>query len=209
MNKVKFEILDDGDYDDTISGVPVGEDWLMSEFLAPNSDALTQTMTIKGKIEEEKKKQFDSTNRTVISEYKKSYSRPITPAKSNSKIPFIDEYYMKSPMRTRSKIPRTPFDQNDADNRNDFQNDDQSQMEHSIVIASDKTKPPSFGGDNETKRPKKSDVEKKQKEGQEENIIFPEAFIKKDLIPRTPPQVKSKKYQNPPPEEAKKKPKKQ
>ena len=130
--------IDEGDYDDTISGVVVGEDWLMSEFLAPTSDAMRQTTTIRSKMEEDKKQRgLDSTSRSIISNINRSHSRPITPSKSNAKIPFIDDQYMKSPMRTRNKIPRTPYG-GQEDSRNDFQNDGQSQMELSIVLPTNK-----------------------------------------------------------------------
>lgn len=107
----------------------------MSEFLAPTSDAMRQTMTIRSKMQEEKKnRDFDGTSKSIISDIKRSHSRPITPTKSNSKIPFIDENYMKSPMRTRNKIPRTPYNDQGDDTANDFQRDDVSNLEHSIVI---------------------------------------------------------------------------
>lgn len=132
------EFVDEGDYDDTISGVVIGEEWLMSEFLAPTSDAMRQTTTIRSKIEEDKKQRgLDSTSRSLISNINRSQSRPITPSKTNSKIPFIEDQYMKSPMRTRNKIPRTPMGGQD-DSRNDFQNDGQSQLELSIVLPSNK-----------------------------------------------------------------------
>ena len=133
-----YEFIDEGDYDDTISGVVIGEEWLMSEFLAPTSDAMRQTTTIRSKIEEDKKQRgLDSTSRSLISNINRSQSRPITPSKTNSKIPFIEDQYMKSPMRTRNKIPRTPMGGQD-DSRNDFQNDGQSQLELSIVLPSNK-----------------------------------------------------------------------
>ena len=40
-------------------GVLVGEEWLMSRFLAANKDALRQTMAIKGRLEEERVKRLD------------------------------------------------------------------------------------------------------------------------------------------------------
>jgi len=200
----------------------------MSEFLAPNNDALTQTMTIRGKMDEEKKnKGFDSTSRSMISDIKRSNSRPVTPLKSNSKIPFLDNSYMKSPMRTRNRISRSPYDGN-TENNNDFQNDDQSQFDHSIIFnksqIDEDAEPPQFGGkieDSSTSFPKSSfkkegqpEIEKPTEKASKkeakptqaiQDVIPPPAFNKIDLIPRTPPQVKSKKYSNPPPEESKEK----
>lgn len=196
-------IIEEGDYDDTITGVAVGEDWLMSEFLAPTTDAMRQTTTIRTKIEEEKKQRgLDSTSRSIISDIRRTHSRPITPTKSNSKIPFIDDGYMKSPMRTRDRIPRTPFGPQNEEG-NDFKNDDNSQLDISI---GKKDNPvlqaaPSFG--NPQKILEKANAPLPKEEVKDKDYVAPQAFESKDKIPRTPPQMKSKKYQKPPPEEQK------
>lgn len=172
----------------------------MVEFLAPTSDAMRQTTTIRTKIEEEKKNRgLDSTSRSMISDLKRSNSRPITPNKSNSKIPFIEQY-MKSPMRTRDKIPRTPYNGDDDLSRNDFQNDDASNLEHSIVLGNNKEyfKPPEFGGGRKDEEEKEVKIDKKPKPKITTEPTKPattkEAFEKKDRIPRTPPHIHAKQY---------------
>ena len=202
-----LKFIEEGDYDDTITGVKVGEELLLSEFLAPTTDAMNQTMTIRSKIEEEKKNRgLESTSRSLISDIKRSNSRPITPTKTNSKIPFMDQY-MKSPMRTRDKIPRTPYS-NDVDlSRNDFQNDEASNLEHSIVIGKDNFKPPEFGTgrqvqDEEEKVEMKPDPNNDKEPETTPPVTPSEAFIKKDKIPRTPPQLKAKQYAPTPSQDA-------
>lgn len=190
-----LQFIEEGDYDDTITGVQVGEDWMMSEFLAPNEHAMRQTTTIRSKIEEERKQRgLDSTSRSMISDLKRSASRPITPTKSNSKIPFIDENYLKSPMRTRCKIPRTPAVIENPDEGNDFKNLDSSQLDISIKIKNtpaDHKPVPSFGGN----QPEKPKVKVEENKGPE---VMIEAFYAKDKIPRTPPHLQSKKTKNSP-----------
>jgi hypothetical protein len=197
---IKF--IEEGDYDDTITGVQVGEDWMMSEFLAANENAMRQTTTIRSKIEEEKKQRgLNSTSRSMISEIKRSASRPITPTKSNSKIPFIDEHYLKSPMRTRNLIPRTPGDIEIMDEGNDFKNVNSSQLDISIKsknVLPDYKPVPSFGGPQPEKR------KEKLEEIKETVIITHDAFYVKDKIPRTPPHLHPKKnIKNRPVEEQK------
>lgn len=118
----------------------------MSEFLAPTTDAMRQTTTIKTKMEEEKKQRgFDSTSRSIISDISRSHSRPITPSKSSSKIPFLKEEYAKSPMKTRDRIPRTPVRHQHDHSGNDFQRE-VDDLEHSIVVPNKSYNPPQFGG---------------------------------------------------------------
>lgn len=200
------ELEEEGDYDDTIYGAKVGEDWLTSQFLAPTNDAMRQTTTIREKMEEEKKERgLDSTSRSNI---KRSLSRPITPSKTNSKIPFIDEQYMKSPMRTRNNIPRTPFDEQENDSRNDFKNDDKSDLDHSIILGKDR--PPEFGGkvNKPKEKEEKEETKVERRKPAEENVdntpIPHEAFGKKDKIPRTPPHFNPKQYVAEPEKEANK-----
>lgn len=186
----------------------------MSEFLAENNDAMNQTMTIRTKMNEERKqKGLDATSKSIITDISRSRSRPITPHKSNSKIPFIDETYMKSPMRTRNKIPRTPFNDAGSDTANDFQRDDQSFLSASIT-PSQIPSPPDFGKQktsvakpaakvtaavNQTPIPAQAAVERKAPEAVPET-----AFKSKDLIPRTPPQAKAVKHTGGPEEKKKK-----
>ncbi|CAI2383621.1 unnamed protein product [Moneuplotes crassus] len=196
------EIIEEGDFDDAISGVPVGEEWLMSEFLAANDEALRQTTTILTKIQEEKKQRaLDSTSKSLISEIKRSSSRPVTPTRSNSNIPFISDTYTKSPMRTRNKIPRTPLGGRTAEEGNDFKNEDNSQLDISIGASQNLAGQlaPQFGTSNATKQapPKAAAVEEEQKD----DPPPAEAFTPKDMIPRTPPQMQSKKYKRAPEEE--------
>ena len=54
-------------------GKPFGEEWLTSQFLHPNDEALSQTMTISKKMESEKQ---DKLNASAISY---SRSRPLSP----------------------------------------------------------------------------------------------------------------------------------
>lgn len=160
---------------------------------------MRQTTTIRGKIEEEKKQRgLDSTSRSMISDIKRSHSRPITPTKSHSKIPFIDESYSKSPMRTRNKIARTPLNPDKSEAGNDFQNDDTSQFDRSIISNVNQGDLPEFG----VQKTKPEEVKKPQEEAKNP-VIPPDAFYSRDLIPRTPPQANPKKHDRPPPEEKK------
>jgi hypothetical protein len=65
---------EDEDFNDTmkIEGVLIGEEWLTSQFLLSNNEALSQTVTISRKIEEENKEKL---NRSDISQSR----RPISP----------------------------------------------------------------------------------------------------------------------------------
>lgn len=62
------------DFNETmkIEGVLIGEEWLTSQFLLANNEALSQTVTISKKIEEENKEKL---NRSDISQSR----RPISP----------------------------------------------------------------------------------------------------------------------------------
>ena len=174
----------------------------MSAFLAANDEALRQTTTIQGKIQEEKKqREFDYSSKSLISEIKRSHSRPITPNKQSNAIPFIEEGLMKSPMRTRNRIPRTPITGRTAEEGNDFKNDDNSQLDISIGASQNLAGQlaPQFGNpqhqEQKSIRVSKEEVKKNVKKTSKK------AFYPGDKIPRTPPHLKSKEYQKPPPEE--------
>lgn len=160
---------------------------------------MRQTTTIRGKMEDEKKQRgLDSTSRSMISDIKRSHSRPITPTKSHSKIPFIDESYSKSPMRTRNKLARTPLNPDKSEAGNDFKNDDASQFDRSIVGTINQGELPEFG----VQKPKPEESKKSQEEAKNPGP-FADAFYSRDLIPRTPPQFNAKQHDRPPPEEKK------
>lgn len=65
---------EDEDFNDTlkIEGVQIGEEWLTTQFLLANSEALSQTVAISKHIEEENKEKL---NRSDISQSR----RPISP----------------------------------------------------------------------------------------------------------------------------------
>lgn len=67
-------ILEDGEFDDTlrIEGVLTGEEWLTSNFMLPNTEALAQTSTIQHRIVEEQKEKL---NKSDISRS----NRPVSP----------------------------------------------------------------------------------------------------------------------------------
>ena len=90
----------------------LGEEWLMSRFLAANKDAMRQTMAIKGRLEEERVKRMDQTKQS-FAELSRSQNRPITPTKGAA-IPFLDRT-LPSAMKPRPKIPRTPYNAKNND----------------------------------------------------------------------------------------------
>lgn len=110
-------ILEDGEFDDTlrIEGVLTGEEWLTSNFMLANNEALDQTAVIQKRIVEEQK---DRMNKSDISRS----NRPVSPFGScnNGDNPFgvtkmgyanpSSERSMLSAMKTRDKIPRTPIE---------------------------------------------------------------------------------------------------
>jgi len=109
-------ILEDGEFDDTlrIEGVLTGEEWLTSNFMLANNEALDQTAVIQKRIIEEQK---DRMNKSDISRS----NRPVSPfASNNGDNPFGDsksgyanpssDRSMLSAMKTRDKIPRTPVE---------------------------------------------------------------------------------------------------
>jgi hypothetical protein len=65
---------DEEDLNDSMrrKGVPIGEEWLMSQFLLANNEALSQTVAISQKLQQENK---DKLNRSDISRN----NRPISP----------------------------------------------------------------------------------------------------------------------------------
>ena len=159
---------------------------------------MRQTTTIQTKIQEEKKQRgFDSTSKSLISEIKRSHSRPVTPTKSTNNIPFIEDSYLRSPMRTRNKIPRTPNNGTEIDEGNDFKNDDNSQLDISIGASQNlgSKLAPNFGGSKNIEETKV--ITKEKAELNKKKAI--DAFNSKDKIPRSPPHLQSKKYEVAPP----------
>ena len=107
---------EDEDFNDTLrlEGVMTGEEWLTSQFLLSNQEAMAQSVTISRRIDEENK---DKLNKSDISRS----NRPISPFVSgpdgnpfqHSKIalmanPNLLDRSLPSALKTRNKIPRTP-----------------------------------------------------------------------------------------------------
>ena len=108
--------MEDGEFDDTlrIEGVLTGEEWLTSNFMLANNEALDQTAVIQKRIVEEQKERL---NKSDISRS----NRPVSPFASNngdnpfgvSKMGYANpssDRSMLSAMKTRDKIPRTPVE---------------------------------------------------------------------------------------------------
>jgi len=98
-----------------IEGVLTGEEWLTSQFLLSNNEAMAQTVTITKKIEEEEKEKL---NKSDISQNRRPVSPFGTGAGDNpfslSRMGFANpgslDRSLPSAMKTRNKIPRTPND---------------------------------------------------------------------------------------------------
>lgn len=107
---------DEEDMNDSLrqEGVLCGEEWLMSQFLLSNGEALSQTVTINRKIEQENK---DKLNRSDISRNARPISPFVAAADGNpfeqSKVAYMAhpsslDRSLPSALKTRNKIPRTP-----------------------------------------------------------------------------------------------------
>jgi len=116
--------LDDGEFNDTLKfeGVLTGEEWLTSQFLLSNNEAMAQTVTISKKIEEENK---DKLNKSDISQTRRPISpfgtgpngeNPFSLSKMGYANPVSLDRTLPSALKTRNKIPRTP--ENGADHEN-------------------------------------------------------------------------------------------
>lgn len=106
--------FNDDDFNDTmkIEGVLTGEEWLTSNFLLSNNEALAQSQTISRKIEDQRD---DKLNKSDVSK-----GRPISPFGTENNPFQLSKngcYYanpssldrsLNSALKTRNKIPRTP-----------------------------------------------------------------------------------------------------
>ena len=96
-----------------IEGVLTGEEWLTSQFLLANTEAMAQTVTISKKIEEENKEKLNksdiSNNRRPISPFGTGPGdNPFSLSKVGYAHPANLDRSLPSAMKTRNKIPRTP-----------------------------------------------------------------------------------------------------
>ena len=96
-----------------IEGVLTGEEWLTSQFLLSNNEAMAQTATISKKIEEENKEKLNksdiSANRRPISPFGTGPGdNPFSLSKMGFAVPGNLDRSLPSAMKTRNKIPRTP-----------------------------------------------------------------------------------------------------
>lgn len=114
-------VMEDGSFDDTlkIEGVLTGEEWLTSNFMLANNEALNQTEVIRKRAADEQRERL---NKSDISRS----NRPVSPFGSCGDVfgvsqrgyanPSSDRS-MLSAMKTRDRIPRTPVGK---DNRKDW-----------------------------------------------------------------------------------------
>jgi hypothetical protein len=96
-----------------IEGVLTGEEWLTSQFLLANTEAMAQTVTISKKMEEENKEKLNksdiSNNRRPISPFGTGPGdNPFSLSKVGYAHPANLDRSLPSAMKTRNKIPRTP-----------------------------------------------------------------------------------------------------
>jgi len=110
-----MEHVDETELFDTlkIEGVLTGEEWLTSQFLLSNNEAMAQTVTISKKIEEENKEKLNksdiSNNRRPISPFGTGLGdNPFSLSKVGYANPANLDRTLPSAMKTRNKIPRTP-----------------------------------------------------------------------------------------------------
>lgn len=110
-----MEQVDETELFDTlkIEGVLTGEEWLTSQFLLANTEAMAQTVTISKKIEEENKEKLNksdiSNNRRPISPFGTGPGdNPFSLSKVGYANPANLDRSLPSAMKTRNKIPRTP-----------------------------------------------------------------------------------------------------
>ena len=96
-----------------IEGVLTGEEWLTSQFLLSNNEAMAQTVTISKKIEEEHKEKLNkrdiSNNKRPISPFGTGPGdNPFSISKMGYANPANLDRSLPSALKTRNKIPRTP-----------------------------------------------------------------------------------------------------
>ena len=111
----EMEHVDETELFDTlkIEGVLTGEEWLTSQFLLSNNEAMAQTVTISKKMEEENKEKLNksdiSNNRRPISPFGTGPGdNPFSLSKVGYANPANLDRSLPSAMKTRNKIPRTP-----------------------------------------------------------------------------------------------------
>jgi len=109
-----MEHVDETELFDTlkIEGVLTGEEWLTSQFLLCNNEAMAQSVTISKKIEEENKEKLNksdiSNNRRPISPFGTGLGdNPFSLSKVGYANPANLDRTLPSAMKTRNKIPRT------------------------------------------------------------------------------------------------------
>ena len=98
-----------------IEGVLTGEEWLTSQFLLSNNEAMAQTATISKKIDDENKEKLNksdiSANRRPVSPFGTGPGdNPFSISKMGFAVPGNLDRSLPSAMKTRNKIPRTPTD---------------------------------------------------------------------------------------------------
>ena len=118
----------EGEFNDTlrIEGVLTGEEWLTSQFLLSNNDAMAQTVTISKKIKEDNREKLNksdiSNNRRPISPFG---TQPGDNAFSITKMgyayPANLDRSLPSALKKRDKIPRTPADPSDPNWKENFE----------------------------------------------------------------------------------------
>ena len=96
-----------------IEGVLTGEEWLTSQFLLSNNEAMAQTATISKKMEEDNKEKLNksdiSKNHRPISPFGTGPGdNPFSISKMGYANPANLDRSLPSAMKTRNKIPRTP-----------------------------------------------------------------------------------------------------
>ena len=122
-----------------IEGVLTGEEWLTSQFLLANNEAMAQTVTISKKIDEENKEKLNksdiSNNRRPISPFGTGPDdNPFSLSKVGYANPANLDRSLPSAMKTRNKIPRTPNGSNiDPNWKNEFIPDKPFSLEEYIV----------------------------------------------------------------------------
>jgi len=111
--------VEDTQFFDTlkIEGVLTGEEWLTSQFLLSNNEAMAQTVTIAQKIEDDNKEKLNksdiSNNRRPVSPFGTGLGdNPFSLSKVGYANPSNLDRSLPSAMKTRNKIPRTPADAN-------------------------------------------------------------------------------------------------
>lgn len=94
-------------------GKPIGEEWLISQFLLPNEEAFSQTMTISKKMESAKEEKL---NASAISY---SRSRPLSPFAVDNAFSLSKAGYANPGNLDRNNISAMKNKRNQANNLND------------------------------------------------------------------------------------------